>query len=101
MQKTVNTCIVSQTAAVQLERSAAPPPPQLWRQNTANIQNESSINCKEIEQEQSKINSNHQLSCLKLEKFYGITNTSLKVSQNVSSTLETFSTKTTGKVSEF
>ena len=41
-----------------------PAPPPLWTENIANIQNESSINCKEIKQEQSKINSNHQLKAV-------------------------------------
>ena len=77
------------------------PPP--WRQNTAkyklNLQSTSTV--KRSNKQQSTINSNHQLSCPhKLEKFYTITNTSLKVYQNVSFTLETLCTKTTGKVSD-
>jgi len=77
------------------------PPP--WRQNTAkyklNLQSTSTV--KRSNKQQSTINSNHQLSCLhKLDKFYRITNTSLKVYQNAAFTLETFSTKTTGKVSD-
>jgi len=62
-----------------------------------NLQSTSTV--KRSNKQQSKINSNHQLSCLhKLEKFYGITNTSLKVSQNVfqflccTETLWTFTT---------
>ena len=79
------------------------PPLYSWRQNTPkyklNLQSTSTV--KRSKKQQSKINSNHQLSCLhKLEKFYTITNTSLKVSQNVSFTLETLCTKTTGKVSD-
>jgi len=83
--------------------SPTPTPPPLWRQNTAkyklNVQSTSTV--KRSNKQQSKINSNHQLSCLhKLEKFYRITNTSLKVYQNVMFTFETLSTKTTGKVSD-
>jgi len=83
-------------------REALPPPSHCGGKTAKyklNLQSTSTV--KRSNKQQSKINSNHQLSCLhKLEKFYTITNTSLKVCQNVLLTLETLSTKTTGKVSD-
>ena len=78
------------------------PPPALEAKTTKHKLNlRSTSTVKRSNKQQSKINSNHQLNCLhKLEKFYRITNTSLKVYQNAVFTLETLSAKTTGKVSD-
>ena len=93
-----NSATVSLTIAG--EALLPPPPlPAVEAKYKLNLQSTSTV--KRSNKQQSKINSNHQLSCLhKLEKFYRITNTSLKVAQNVLFTLETLSTKTTGKVSD-